>query len=229
LPEPVVETLATADGWLLPAQVYLPASAVPPGIICLHRLGANRETWAQFARRAQALGYAVIVPDLRGHGGSRRDEGPTPSFREIDARGWKSAIADVRAAKQALIEAGASPGDLAIAGEGLGASIAMHHATLDDSIQALVLVSPQLEAGGIDSEASMVRLAERPVLLVAGEDDAAAYTATTVLDQRAGGFCELRVYPGAEEGANLFAVNRNALELTMQWLKTVIGPANPAE
>lgn len=218
-------TVTTSDGWTLPGVLYLPAKAAPPGLICLHRYGASHDTWAQFASRAMAMGYAVIALDLRGHGESRRTDGAARGYRDLDARGWKPAVADVRAAKQALLEAGAAPGDLALVGEGLGASIALHYAVLDETIQAVVALSPQLETGGIKTEPLMARLARRPVLIAAAEDDAAAYTAGTVLDQAAGGFCEWRVYPGSAQGSALFAVNQNALELTLQWLRSVTMPA----
>ena len=222
-------TLTTADGWHLPADIYLPGNATTPGVICLHRYGAGRGDWTQFASRAQALGYAVITLDLRGHGESQRAAGETPNYRQINAHGWKAAVADVRAAKQALLEAGADPENVVLAGEGLGASIALHYASLDDSMQAVIMVSPRLKDGGIDSESLIERLSERPVLLLATEDDAAAYGAATVLDQSAGGFCELRIYPGSATGTDLFAVNQNALELTLQWLGTVAGAGNATE
>jgi pimeloyl-ACP methyl ester carboxylesterase len=88
LPEPKDLTLQTSDGIDL-AVLYFPA----PGddkpeatVILVHDLGSSGEKLDPLAEALQAAGCAVLVPDLRGHGGSS-----IPAYAKQAAKGeqWK--------------------------------------------------------------------------------------------------------------------------------------------
>ena len=74
--EPEDITLQTADGIEL-AVTYYPGSkgkeTIP--IVLLHGWKQKGSEFKDFATALQRLGYAVVVPDLRGHGGSTRIKG----------------------------------------------------------------------------------------------------------------------------------------------------------
>lgn len=63
-------------GLVLAADLFLPAAATTPGgsplpgLVVVHGAGSNRKRHETFARTACAEGMAVLVLDLRGHGGS---------------------------------------------------------------------------------------------------------------------------------------------------------------
>ena len=66
-------TIRTLDGWPIVFTYYKPESAgenTPP-VILLHKKNGNRLVWNKFAKRLQALGYAVFAVDLRKHGESK--------------------------------------------------------------------------------------------------------------------------------------------------------------
>ena len=75
--------LRTGDGLEL-ALTYYPGTkgkqTIP--VVLLHGWKQSRNDYKDLAPALQKLGYAVIVPDLRGHGestrlkGARRDENP---------------------------------------------------------------------------------------------------------------------------------------------------------
>ncbi|MCH8922573.1 MAG: alpha/beta fold hydrolase [Planctomycetes bacterium] len=133
----------------------------------LHEYLGSRKDFEEAASRLQAKGHAVIVPDLRGHGGSTM----FVNGRKIAAAGLKKVdfIAmglDVRAVKSFLMkENNASRLNiekLCIVGAEMGASLAANFAVYDWSrrqlpgakkrgmdVRALVLLSPQISFRGL--------------------------------------------------------------------------------
>ncbi|HNR33263.1 MAG TPA: alpha/beta fold hydrolase [Candidatus Hydrogenedentes bacterium] len=216
-------TLHTRDGVQLGAVLYPAVSETPPGLILVHRYGARAESWRAFALAARGEGYHCVAFDVRGHGASaRRGEIPL-DYRAFSHEQWLAAAADARATKEALLEAGADPDNIVVLGEGLGAALALRYMRMDSDIQAAVLVSPSLDEKGFDSAADLRALWDRPVLIVAAENDSAAATAATALKQTAAGFCELRLYPGAAHGTDLLAASEAARLQVLGWLQTVLG------
>lgn len=72
-PKPPVDVpLETSDGVAVVAWYYPVLEEKPPlgTVILVHDLGGSHLTVEPLARRLQAGGYAVVAPDLRGHGDS---------------------------------------------------------------------------------------------------------------------------------------------------------------
>ncbi len=85
LPPPQNITLTTRDGVSLGATFYpslLGKEAVP--VIMLHQYKGSRNDFKDLAATLQAKGCAVLVPDLRGHGQSTRQQLPNGGEREIN-------------------------------------------------------------------------------------------------------------------------------------------------
>jgi fermentation-respiration switch protein FrsA (DUF1100 family) len=77
VPPPVLATeltLTMSDGVSLAATLYEPQLGVAtppyPAVLMLHGLGGKREDLRQLAQDLSSRGYAVLTPDLRGHGES---------------------------------------------------------------------------------------------------------------------------------------------------------------
>lgn len=69
-----------SDGLQLFAQSWEPAGEVE-GVICLvHGLGEHSGRYGHWVEMLGQAGYAVLAPDLRGHGKSGGARGHTPSF-----------------------------------------------------------------------------------------------------------------------------------------------------
>ncbi|MDO4575976.1 MAG: alpha/beta fold hydrolase [Planctomycetia bacterium] len=78
------EELKTKDGVVLSATYYpsnLGKYAVP--VILLHSWEGSRKEFSTLAPHLQKLGYAVLVPDLRGHGKSNRQETEPEVYEEF--------------------------------------------------------------------------------------------------------------------------------------------------
>lgn len=169
LPEPVDSTLSTDDGLQLTLTYYASTkgmNSVP--IVLLHGWKRSRNEYKVMAASLQSQGYAVIVPDLRGHGDSMRRKihhredtfnaatMPTNQFDMMvteDMKTVKNFLWEKNNARELNID------KLCVVGEEMGASVALNFAYFDatgygnDSpyygslklgrfVKALVLISP---------------------------------------------------------------------------------------
>lgn len=213
--------LHTADGLTLAAERYLPDTPHPPGVILVHREGLDRHAWDGFAERLRTAGYLTLTFDLRGHGDSRKQTGKNWDYRRFSAADWDAALADLAAAHEALVKLGARENDLAIVGEGMGATLAARYAAQEPRIQAVALISPDLDE---TLRKAALQLRERPLLLIAAEGDTSSATAVSAIKAESQGFCELHMYSGSAHGTDLFAASGGAFEQLLVWLDPIIGP-----
>lgn len=215
-------TLETTDGLRIAARRYTPRQENPPGLILVHRPGADGDNWTPFAERAQQAGYLVISPDLRGHGDSREQAGEMLDYRRFDAAAWADTQHDIGAARAHLLEAGADPANLFVAGEALGATLALQFAVANPDIQGVILLSPGLEDKGMDTAALIGDYARRPGLLVWAQGDAYAASAASTLQRRAPGHREAHSYAGASQGTNIFSTAPHAMGQILVWLDQML-------
>lgn len=71
-------TVDTSDGVSVRAWYYPPPEETEPrgSVILIHDLGGSHRSVEPLAKALQAAGYAVVAPDLRGHGTSRLEHLP---------------------------------------------------------------------------------------------------------------------------------------------------------
>jgi pimeloyl-ACP methyl ester carboxylesterase len=219
--------LRTDDGLTLAATLRRPERANPPGIVLVHRYGAGQGSWDALAETLRQAGFMTIAFDLRGHGASRTGgDGKPLDHKNIQSGfgGWTAALADLRAAVAALVAAGADPNNLAVAGEELGASLALKQALADPSMQAVVMLSPGLELRGLGVEDDIRRLKDCPVLIVTSENEAYSASSSATLKAAAPTYSEIQHYSGAALGTDIFAFHPNAMNQIVDWLRPIIDP-----
>jgi dienelactone hydrolase len=205
-------TVTTADGVTLAGAFYPPASGPTPGVLLLHMLGRQKEDWIHFATRLQEAGYAVLALDLRGHG----DSG--------GAVDWAASSDDVRRAWAMLAaQPEVDPARTAIVGASIGGNLALAAAVDEPQVQAVVLLSPGLDYQGVRTEEAMVAYGERPVLIVASEDDSYAAESAQTLVGLAQGAPVLTLYPGAGHGNEMIEDRPDLTDLILGWLRAQFG------
>lgn len=189
IPSPVElggNDLLTKDGVILKATFYPSTKgkdAVP--LILLHMWKGDRREYSTLAPALQQLGYAVLVPDLRGHGEStQRQFGNT--VETLDAAKFNAGDFarmvqyDMETLKSFLMkknnEGELNIEKLGIVGAEMGASVALDWARLDWSwpllggqkqgqdVKALVLLSPEFSFRGLSAKPAMSHPAVRSQL-----------------------------------------------------------------
>lgn len=224
-PEPVATgieniRLATTDGLSI-AATYRPVDAPnPPGLILVPMFGRTRETFDGFAERAHREGYAIVALDLRGHGDSDPLNGKI--FRAFDTSDWQTAVRDLEAAYDYLVDQGVSAADIVPIGASIGANLALVYAANHTEIPAAVLLSPGLNYKGIEIEATLNAFGNRPLLILAGEADAYSAESSDALAESAEGQCELRKYDSGAHGTELFDAHGQAANQILLWLKPIV-------
>ena len=208
-PLPAVEQpeLVTADGVFLHASYYPSTKgkeSVP--VILIHDFKESRKDLAALALSLQQDGYAVLVPDLRGHGESTRlkDSKKKLRIKAMPAAAFLPMVSeDMEACKKFLLkenDAGKLNIDkLCLVGLGMGSVVAIDYARADWSwpqlahtkqgqdVKAVVLISPEWSFRAL----SMMPALEQPetlkqiaIMILVGQRDRKAHGEATRLHTR---------------------------------------------
>lgn len=199
--------LTTDDGVRLHASAR-PAPGAKRGVVLVHMQGRSATDWDHLAEKLARADFAVIAPDLRGHG-------PQAAAAPAD-EDYPRMVADVKAASAWLRAQGVS--DVSCAGAGLGANLCLRAAAEDPGIVNAVLLSPGLNFKGVTSGDAIAPYGDRPLLIVASKEDSYAARTAQVLDERATGQRHLELLEAAGSGTKM--LNREpALEgMVISWL-----------
>ena len=224
----VVLTEKSKDGYMITVEIYPPDAPNPPCVILVHRYGGDRSVWRQVAVLLQQRGIMAAALDLRGHGESVRKGGERVNYRQLPEDSWLGALQDIGVARDLLLNQGADPKNIIIAGEGLGANLALHYALEDTAMQGVIMISAGLESNGVAAGDFIQKLDDCPTLLMASEGDAYAATSASALNQAAPVFSELRTWSGSAHGVDIFVAHPEAIEFMLEWL-TPIFKGNAAQ
>jgi pimeloyl-ACP methyl ester carboxylesterase len=210
-------TVVGAEGLTLWASFYPPASASAPGVLLLHSWGRERGEWASFATRLQENGYAVLALDLRGHGESEGEAGgetPSAVWVEDALQAWEVLAA------QAQVD----PERTAIVGADIGANLALAAAAAESRVRAVALLSPLQDDQGIPTGEALSAYGERPVLIVASQNDPSAAQVARRLSDLAQGPATVTLYPDAGHGTAMFGPQPDLHVLILAWLGRQLAP-----
>jgi pimeloyl-ACP methyl ester carboxylesterase len=213
------------------ADYYPPvpqAGLKAPIVILLHMYPADRTSWGDFAKKLSDVGIAALAIDMRGHGKSTEPAEMHLAQRrqQRDPRLYGAMHNDVAAAYQWLAQRpGLDLARFAIVGASVGCSVAIDYARRDRSVDAVVCLSPGINYMGLDSVAHMRGYANRPILLMASQEERAACETLAKLSDKAA----LKIYPmnGHNQlqmhGTNLFAQVPEAATIVLEFIRTNLG------
>ena len=208
-------SFAAADGLIIRGTLLLPlTSGADPGVILLHMLGDDRTVWGEVGLAADlvAAGYAVLAVDMRGHGetGGAAD---WPLAADDLSRVWDAFVAldSVDDARTAVI------------GASIGANMALGLGVDRPDIRAVVALSPGLDYRGVTTAELPAAYGDRPLLLVASEDDAYSAGSARALAESAAN-ARVEVYATAGHGTNMFAAAPELAPLIIGWLDEQLPP-----
>jgi|SRR5215211_896545 len=124
---PAPPELGTRDG--LAYALFLPKEEPRAGVVILHGAGSAKESHFDFARLCRDSGLAALAFDARGHGRSQGAFGP-------------GALDDVLSMCELLQDHAPA---VALRGSSMGGFCAIHAATLEPSLLAVVAICPAPE------------------------------------------------------------------------------------
>jgi alpha-beta hydrolase superfamily lysophospholipase len=182
----------------------------------LHR---SRREWEAVAQRLASDGIGALAIDLRGHG-----ESPGALTASDGAQAdYSSMVLDVKAARRFLAaRAEVQQSRVGMAGASIGANLAALEASADPTIASLVLLSPSLDYRGLRIEAAVKKIAARPVLLVASDDDPYALRSARELQKAGGGLRELLVLKQAGHGASMLSRDADLVRTLVDWFRRTL-------
>lgn len=202
-------TIETPDGVKLIGSFYKPQKPNSPALLMLHEWTANRHVYDEFAERMNKSGYAVLSIDGRGFGESNKkadgseikvdlDKGIDPKLLLGDAN---SAIEFL--SKQDNVDAN----KIGIIGASYGSSVAIMYAADHPKIAAVVLLSPGVNYfNNLPTVPAIKKYGDRPILLVAAEDDKdSAADVHKLKEASTGPNTEVVVYGDGGHGTAIFA------------------------
>jgi dienelactone hydrolase len=214
--QPEEITVDGLDGLRVAGTFYPGSGPAPwPGVILLHMNGGNRADWDAFAGQLADSGYAALAVDLRAHGdtGGERD--------------WDKAAGDLQRVWEYL--AGRDDVDetkTAVAGASIGANMALVTGAAEPHINTVILLSPGQDYFGVTTDDKIVEYGDRPILVVASQEDTQAAGGSELIHELAIGQSELQMYQGAGHGTRMFGPRPELADLMIDWLdKHVKGEA----
>ncbi|MBI2136120.1 alpha/beta fold hydrolase [Candidatus Woesearchaeota archaeon] len=182
-------------------------------VILLHMLDKDHSSWDKFAVQLYLENYSVISIDLRGHGESAKSTGSRQDFTEKD---FNNMILDVKEAKEFGLHEKKSK--FVIIGASIGANTALNYAAKDNEILGVVLLSPGLDYRGVKTDTSALNYGQRPILLVASEEDTYSANSAKELNTKLFGKKKLVMFKNAGHGTDMFESTELDKEI-IAWLK----------
>ena len=203
-----------SDGLEIQTTYATPGGEAPfPGVILLHMLGSNRQIWETTgmidALRLQ--GYAVLAIDMRGHGETGGD------------RDWEVARNDFSMIYDQFVQFPEVDGEnTAVIGGSIGSNMSLALGVDRPEIETAVLLSPGLDYRGVTTDDLITQFGERPILIVASEEDGYSADSSRALFETAVS-AELELYNGAGHGTTMLSNEPELTQLILSWLSDVFG------
>jgi pimeloyl-ACP methyl ester carboxylesterase len=156
--QPIEVNLRTSDEQAIHGTLF-PNSNSKKGLILLHQLAKNRDSWKPWVLEFQKT-HNVLAIDLRGHGQS---SGHFTDFSDDDFNAMKK---DIAAAVDALGKKGIEPKSISLAGASIGANTVQNYASINPHDKT-ILLSPGMNYRGIK-----MTMQDNASLVVVSEEDA---------------------------------------------------------
>ena len=209
MPQESRVTITAADGLEMAGRLQIGQGEGPrPTVILLHMLQSNFYAWDKFAGPLNEAGYTSFSLDMRGHGKTR------------GKMNWALVKDDILLVRQYLADQPYIDGErIGIVGGSIGANMALVVGAAEPQIKTVVLLSPGLNYVGVETMPPMKRYGQRPILIVASENDPESATSSEQLIELAEhADSTLQMYEKAGHGTNMFSPQPELAHLIIEWL-----------
>ncbi len=171
---PEAVKLVTDDGVNIVADYYKPKAAGSPVAILLHMHRSDRSAWKPLVPVLQRSGFGIMAIDMRGHGDSLFPSEMNLAQRSVDRDPtlYNAMYRDLAAAYACLSKRKElDMSRLVIIGASVGCSVAIDYGRRDRSVDVVVCMTPGENYLGVDSVDHIKKYGDRPILLLATEDE----------------------------------------------------------
>jgi hypothetical protein len=209
--QPLIEDsigVEVAPGVILVGTFYRPAQPPEPWplVILLHSASGNRGTWQDFPLRLNERGFAVFAFDRRGYGDS------TPGRDRLKM------IDDMFPLLRYIVSRPEiDPERIVLVGASAGADISLVTLAFEPWLKAAVLLSPGIPPDLVGDV--FARLGERPVLVVASEQDPLSIDSARTYPGFAPDYVTLVTYPDAGHGTHMLRKEKTLTATLLDWLE----------
>lgn len=183
-------------------------------VLLLHMLGSNKESWLGTAKKLYALGYTVMIPDLRGHGESVSGK----SFQFFSNNDYAKMKTDVELLVSTLKKKTGKK-TVYIFGASIGANLALIHAAKDSSVKGIALLSPGIEYRGLKTLNASKNFSGN-VFLAASKGDSYAFNSSKQLFEQFNGKKVFKELNGNSHGTNMLK-EQNLEKEILKWIQAI--------
>ncbi len=221
-------TLTSPDGARIVGSLYETFYPNSPGVLLLHQWQSDRHSYDEFAKQLQARRINVLSIDGRGFGESvETADGKTVEPSRTD-EAVKGMLGDVGAAFDFLAkQKNVDPAKIGIIGASYGSSLALIYAADNPKVAAVALLSPGLNYfGNMPTEPAIKKYGDRPLFMVAAEDDKESAEAVEKLGGAGNNVrYGAKIFPSGGHGTALFKYKDSfngppVLAETLEWFFT---------
>ena len=202
-------SLSATDGSTIHAVSNV-AHKSSKGVLLAHMLGRDSSDWESLTKRLSAVNLTTLAVDLRGHGKSSK-AGTT-----LVDDDYKDMIQDLEAGTAWLRAKGIS--EITCIGASIGANLCARLGAKDPEIVNLVLLSPGLNYKGVTSGDAIQNYGDRPVLLVASEDDRFGPRSASILEEVAKGQVHYELLNEGGHGTKMLTRDAKLEGLVLSWV-----------
>jgi len=201
--------LTATDGSKVHAQTTL-LKGSKQGVLLVHMMGRDSADWSFLSKKLHQIQFSTIAIDLRGHGKSAKAGVP------LQDGDYLAMLGDLEAGANWLRSKGID--NISCVGASIGANLCAQLGARDPRIVNLVLLSPGLNYKGITSGDALKQYGNRPVLLVAAEDDRFAPRSAAALEEVAQGQVHYELFAEGGHGTKMLTRASTLEQTVMSWL-----------
>lgn len=161
-------TLKTSDDQVIKG-IYYPNSMSKKGILLLHQLAKNKDSWKQWIPELGKT-HNVLAIDLRGHGESSGD------YKDFSDDDFNAIKKDVAASVEMLERKGISRKSISFIGSSIGANTVQNYVSMYPHDKA-VLLSPGINYRGIK-----LSMTDTSSLVIVSKEDSYSYDSVRELE-----------------------------------------------
>ena len=200
---------------------YQSPKANSPAVLLLHQFGSSRQSFDEFAKIMQKKNLGVLAIDGRGFGDSTKTTGGETVAAERTDEAVNGMRADVKNAFEFLAnQKNVDANRMGIVGASYGSSLALIDAAENKQVKAVALLSPGINYfGNLPTEPALKNYGDRPLLMVAAEDDEESADAVRKLKaENPNEKYETQIYEKGGHGTNIFDADAGLQDVLEQFL-----------